>query len=304
MIDDIEIFVKVVDRKGFSAAAKLLRLPKSTVSRRISQLEDNLGVKLLNRTTRQLSLTPIGESYYEKCLGILERLEEANDLIKGLQMQPKGRLRLTAPHELSVFFLTDILMNFLKKYPEIVFEFDITNRMVDLVEEGFDLALRIGQMEDSSLVAVKIGAIRGGIYASPDFLKEHGSYLTPSELPENKCIQFRTTQVHNWVFSHAREETVTVKPQGRIQVNSMQYVCESAVSGLGIAAITKNVAAPFVRQGKLIEILRDYKLSFADIFAVYPARKFLSPNVRAFIDYVKPSLAKILNQDLEKGEET
>ncbi len=292
MLDDIEIFVKVVDQKGFSAAANLLRLPKSTVSRRVSQMENDLGVKLLNRTTRQLSLTPIGESYYEKCLVILERLEEANDLIKGLQVKPKGRLRLTAPHELSVFYLKDILMNFLKTYPEIVFEFDITNRMVDLVEEGFDLAIRIGQLEDSSLVALKLGTIRGGIYASPDFLKAHGPYQHPSELPRNECIQFRTTQVHTWIFSHDGAEKVEVKPQGRIQVNSMQYVCESAVSGLGIAAITKKVAAPYVHQGKLIEILKDYKLSFADVFAVYPARKFLSPNVRAFIDYVKPFLEK------------
>src|ERR1700722_2637305 len=171
-LDDIEIFVKVVENKSFSAAAKKLRLPKSTLSRRISQMEERLTVKLLQRTTRHLSLTPIGQAYYEKCIVVLERLEEAQDLIKGLQAAPKGRLRLTIPYELGLFFLKEIIAKFLKAYPEIMLELELTNRLVDLVEEGFDLALRIGHLADSSLMAVKLLELEGGIYTSPAFLKD------------------------------------------------------------------------------------------------------------------------------------
>lgn len=293
-IEDIAIFAKVIEHKNFSAAAKLLRLPKSTVSRRISLLEERLGVKLLSRTTRKLSVTPIGQVYYEKCTEILDRLDEANGIIKGLQTSPKGRLRVTIPHELGIFFLKDTITGFLKVYPEIILELEFTNRIIDLVEEGFDVGLRIGKLSDSSLTAVKVGTIRGGIYASPDFLEGYPLPRHPLELQPKDCVQFRTAQVYSWIFRHPQNGNFEIKPKGRLQVNSMQYICESAVAGLGIAAINRIIALPYVQQGNLIEMLQDYELSFADIFAVYPSRKFLSPNVRAFIDYVKPRLARLL----------
>lgn len=292
-LDDIEIFVKVVEHKSFSRAAHLLRMPKSTLSRRISQMEDHLGVKLLNRTTRCLSLTPIGQAYYEKCIVVIERLEEAQDLIKGLQAEPKGRLRLTIPYELGLFFLKEIFTAFLQDYPDIILELEFTNRMVDLVEEGFDLALRIGHLADSSLTAVKLMEIEGGIYVSPTFLKNRPLPQHPSELFLNECIQFHTTHTHVWKFHHEHEEVIEIQPTGRVQVNSMDYMCEAAMKGLGIALLNKIIAYPYVKQGKLIEILQEYKLSFPNIYAVYPSRKFLSPNVRTFIDYIKPRLQAI-----------
>lgn len=291
-LDDIEIFVKVIEQKSFSKASTLLRLPKSTVSRRISQMEERLGIKLLNRTTRQLSSTPIGQAYYEKCVTVVERLEEAENLIKGLQTAPKGRLRLTIPYELGILVKEDVT-DFLTHYPDINLELELTNRMVDVVEEGFDLALRIGHLADSSLTAVKLLEMQGGIYASPLFLKDHSLPQCPSELPLSECIQFYTTQTKVWQFHHEQEGIIEVKPGGRVQVNSMHYVCEAAVQGLGIAAINKVTALPYVQEGKLIEILKDYKLSFPSVFAVYPSRKFLSPNVRTFIDYIKPRLKNI-----------
>lgn len=293
-LEDIEIFVKIVDHNSFSAAAELLRLPKSTVSRRFSHMEENLGVKLLNRTTRQLSLTTIGEAYYGKCLAVMNQLEEANNLLKGLQTNPKGRLRLSIPTELGLFFLKDTITEFLKAYPEIELELELANRMVDLVEEGYDLALRIGSLPDSSLTAVKLGTMRGGIYASPDFLKNRVIPQSPSQLPLLDCIQFRTTQVHKWVFQGPNNEMIKINPQGRLQVNSMRYISDSAADGLGIGAINRSIAAPFVKEGKLVEILQEYKVTFANIFAVYPSRKFLSPNVRTFVDFIKPRIAKIL----------
>jgi len=296
-LDDIEIFVKVVGNKSFSKAARLLRMPKSTISRRISQMEEHLGVKLLNRTTRHLSPTPIGQAYYEKCLVVLERLEEAQNLIKGLQAEPKGRLRLTIPYELGLFFLKEIMTAFLQDYPDIILELELTNRMVDLVEEGFDLALRIGHLADSSLTAVKLIELEGGVYASPAFLKDRPLPQHPSDLQVNECIQFHTNHTHVWKFYHAQEGIIEILPTGRVQVNSMDYTCEATVNGLGIAALNKIVAYPYVKQGKLIEMLKDYKLSFPNIYAVYPSRKFLSPNVRTFIDYVKPRLENIRKQN-------
>lgn len=293
LLDDIEIFVRVVEHKSFSTAATLLRAPKSTVSRRISQMEDRLGVKLLNRTTRQLSLTPIGQSYYEKCTVILDRVMDAHNLIEGLQAAPKGRLRLTVPYELGLFFLKDIMIDFSKTYPEIRVELELTNRLIDIVEEGFDLAVRIGDLADSSLTAVKLLAMEGGIYANPSFFEKRVLPQHPSELPLNECLQFTTPSTKSWQFYHPQEGTVEIKPAGRIQANSMNYICEAAVNGLGIAVLNKVLAMAYVQEGKLIEILKDYKLSFPDIFAIYPSRKFLSPNVRAFIDYVRPRLGKI-----------
>lgn len=291
-LDDIEIFAKVVEQKGFSKASQLLRLPKSTISRRLTQLEDRLGVKLLNRTTRQLSLTPIGQAYYEKCIVVLERLDEAHDVIKGLQVAPKGRLRLTVPQELGLFYLKDILSDFLKAYPDIVLELELANRIVDLVEEGIDLAIRIGHLPDSSLMAVKLLDMQGGVYASPEFLQNNPLPLHPLEIQKDKCIQFRpTTQTKPWRFYHEREGQIDVLPAGPIQVNSMDYVCKFTVEGLGMAVINKMVAAPYAQAGQLIEILKEYKLTFPSIFAIYPSRKFLSPNVRTFIDYIKPRLS-------------
>ena len=293
LLDDIEIFIKVVEHKSFSMAGHVLRVPKSTISRRVSQMEENLGVKLLNRTTRRLSLTAIGQVYYEKCAGVLERLEEANSLIKGLQAEPKGRLRLTAPYELGLLFLKDAIIDFAKKYPDISLELELTNRMVDLIDEGFDLALRIGPLADSSLTAVNLLAMQGGIYASSSYWKDRPPPHRPSDLPLHDCIQFRTQHLKAWRFHHAQEGIIDVQPCGRLQLNSMDYICESAVNGLGIAALNKIVASPYVRDGKLVEVLKDYKLSFPAIFAVYPSRKYLSPNVRAFIDHVKPWLARM-----------
>lgn len=292
-LDDIELFVKVVENKSFSAAAQLVRIPKSTLSRRISLMEEHLGVKLLNRTTRTLSLTPIGQAYYEKCLVVLERLGEANDLIKGLQAEPKGRLRLTIPYELGIFFMKEMISDFLKAYPEIILDLELMNRCVDLVEEGFDLALRIGFLRDSSLIAIKLAKIQEGIYASPSFFQNNPLPEHPSALPLDKCIQFGAAHTNIWQFNHAQEGRIDVKPQGRVRVNSMDYVCSCAISGLGIASITKVVASPYVRKGKLIEVLKEYKLSSPSIYAIYPSRKFLSPNVRTFIDYIKPRFEHI-----------
>lgn len=292
-LDDIEIFIKVVECKSFSKASQLLRIPKSTMSRRISQMEERLGIKLLNRTTRQLSPTPIGKAYYDKCVIVLEHLTEAQDLIQGLQAEPKGRLRLTIPYELGLSLLKETITSFLQNYPQIILELELTNRTVDLVEEGFDIAIRVGHLPDSSLMAIKLAEMHGGIYASPAFLKDRPLPQHPSELILNECIQFRPGQTQIWKFYHVHEGVIEIKPMGRIQANSMIYVCESAVAGLGVGAINKLIALPYVQEGKLIELLKDYKLAFPSVFAVYPNRKFLSPNVRAFIDYIKPHLKNI-----------
>lgn len=294
LINNIEIFVKIAEHKSFSTAAELLRLPKSTVSRRIALMEESLEVKLINRTTRHLSLTAIGQAYYEKCLRVLEQLDDAHNVIRGSQAQPTGRLRITMPYELGLFFMPDAINGFLKAFPTISLEVELANRMVDIVEEGIDVALRIGQLSDSSLTQVKFGTMRAGIYASPDFLKNRTVPKHPSELPLEECLQFRPARVSSWVFHDKNNIMIEVIPRGRLIANSMKYICEAAVSALGIGAINTVVATPYVQRQKLIEILSDYKLSFVNIYAVYPSRKFLSPNVRVFIDYIKPRLEAML----------
>lgn len=293
-LDDIEIFAKVVQLKSFTRAAESLRLPKSTVSRRISTLEDHLRVKLLNRTTRQLSLTPVGEAYFEKCLEVLERLEDANALISGLQSVPRGRLRLTIPHEFGITYLQPLITSFMETYKEVVLELEFTNRIVDIIEEGFDLAIRIGGLEDSSLMATKLGTIKGGVYASPEFLKENFIPSHPFELPLDKCFQFKTGQTQSWIFQDDSLKILDIKPQGRIQANSMVFICEAALRGLGFASLNSALATPYVQEGRLIQVLDRYTLLYPDVHAVYPSRKYLSPPVRAFIDLARPFVAQLL----------
>lgn len=298
ILDDIEIYVKVIEQNSFSVASHLLRIPKSTVSRRIAMLEERLKVKLINRTTRQLSPTTIGQAYYEKCMAILSQVEEAEKFIKGLQTAPKGLLRISVPVELGQLILRQPISEFLKTYTDISLELDLTNRMVDLVEEGIDLALRIGPMTDSSLMAVKMGNMQGGIYVRPDYFQGRKIPQHPSELPLEECIKFHAVALKKWKFKGPNNKMIEVKPQGRLQVNSMSYMCESTVDGLGIGALNNLTAIPFVKQGKLIEILKDYKLSFADVSLVYPSRKYLSTNVRTFINFIKPRLGSILSQNI------
>lgn len=294
-LDDIEIFAKVVEVGSFSKAASILGLPKSTVSRRLASFEERLGVKLINRSTRHVSLTSIGHVYYEKCLSVLSQLEEANTIIKGLSAEPAGRLRISVPYELGLFVLPEIINDFLIAHPRVTLDVELANRMVDLIEEGVDVVLRIGQLADSSLAAVKIGTIQGGVFASPGYFDGRPLPRDPSQLPVEECIQFRTPQTKKWLLTDVDNNRFEISPKGRIVANSMQYISQCAVKGLGIAALNRMTALPFLRTQKLVEILPNYKLVLADLYAVYPSRKLLAPNVRAFLDFIKPRLAQILD---------
>ena len=227
----MRLFAQVAQTGSFTAAAKVLDLPKQTVSRRFAQLEEALGVQLAHRTTRQLKLTSAGERYAQKCTQLLELADEANREISNAAKSPKGQLHLTADPTYGEAFLSELLSEYLRTYPEVSLELHLTNRHVNLIEEGFDAAFRIGRLSDSSLIARKLGPAKLSYLASPEYLSARGHPDTPRALSEHDCIEFAPARGESrWPF-WGPEGQFTVTVSGRIRLNSLRLARERALEG-------------------------------------------------------------------------
>lgn len=279
-------FIQVVDSKGFSAAARDMGRSKALVSKYVSELEDELGVRLLNRTTRQVSLTEVGEAYYKEASEILQRIDDLQTSVQTSHQEIRGRLRVSAPRSMGDTLLNAAMMEFLLQHPDVVLDLRLEDRFVDLVEEGFDVAVRVTQLEDSSLIARKIAPFRTVVCASPQLLQECGVPITPADLASRPCIidtNYRLKQ--NWAFqAHGERQVVTVK--GPLEVNSAAAVCEAALLGLGIIRMPLFFVSKFIDDGRLVVVLRDYEEPMRGIYAVYPHRRHLTAKVRAFVDFL------------------
>ncbi|TNE89784.1 MAG: LysR family transcriptional regulator [Deltaproteobacteria bacterium] len=274
-LDSMRSFVRVVDTGGFSSAARELGLPKSTVSRQVSRLEDRLGVRLLNRTTRSLSLTDVGRAYYERSRRIVEDVDEAELAVTRLSDHPTGLLRVTAPLTFGQDFLGDPIASFLAANPDVDVEVDLSDRVVDLVDDGYDCAVRVGKLADSSMVARKLGPANIGLYASPAFLERHG---TPSD--EKDLRQLEVFQ-----YSFSRSANATGVSTSRLRSNNGEVLREAAVAGLGVAQLPGFMAAPSVQKGELVPILPSLT-STGGVYVLYPHNRHLSAKVRAFVDHL------------------
>lgn len=281
-LNEIAIFVKVVDAGSFTGAAKALNLPKSTVSRKITQLEEHLGVRLLQRTTRTLSLTDTGSAYYNQCARIIADVREANVAVTQMQSSPTGLLRITAPVLFGSRVLSEVVAEFLLEHPQIQLDMVLTDQPLDLIQDGIDVAFRVGALADSSLIARTLGEVSGILCASPAYLAQHGTPKHPNELKQHQVLSYAAQA--EWEFSGAENISVSMRP--RIHVNDFESLKKFVLKGFGIASIPAIVCAEEIRSGELQPLLCDWPFNAFPIHALYPSNRHLSVKVRSFVDFV------------------
>ncbi|MGI9590366.1 MAG: LysR family transcriptional regulator [Myxococcota bacterium] len=289
-VNDMLIFAQVAESAGFSAAARALGMPKSTISRRVAELEEALGVRLLQRTTRTLSLTDVGAAYAERCRALRAEVEEANLAVTSAGETPRGRLRVTAPIEIGRRYLAPVVAEFAVRYPEVEVEFELSDVARDLVAEGWDVAIRVGKLEDSSLIARRLGPTQQFVCAAPAYLEARGEPAHPGELRDHDTIVM-TSGIGGipWRFQ-AEDGPVTVEVEPRLVANDFQAVCELTLAGLGLARLPSWVAREYLESGRLRRVLPDHVPSEVSVFLVYPSRRNLSAKLRRFLELLDERL--------------
>jgi DNA-binding transcriptional LysR family regulator len=285
-VNDVLIFARVAQAGSFSRAAQQLKMPVSTVSRRVSQLEEALGVPLLIRTTRSLKITEIGKAYLEHGRAIAVELERAQTLATNLQSIPQGTLRITASTDFGNQLLGPILCDFLESHPRINADVVLTERVIDLIEEGFDIAIRIGELDDSTLMARKLGDLGSALVASPAFLRKHGTPKRLADLARLECILFTgEDESGRWTLS-GQGGIESPKTTSRLKTNNIQLALDLALEGKGIALIPSFLCGAHVDAGRLQQVLKSWTHVAGPVHAVYPGQRFQLPKVRAFIDHL------------------
>lgn len=299
-LNEMAIFVHVVDAGSFTGAARNLGLPKSTVSRKITQLEERLGVRLIQRTTRSLRLTDTGTAYYNHCSRILSEIEEANIAVTQMQSTPTGTLRITAPVLFGSTVLSSLVAEFMDRHPQVNVDMVLSDQKLDLVQEGIDVAFRIGQLEDSSLIGRHLGDARALLCASPDYLRQHGSPSHPDQLRDHRLLT--ASQFMQWHLTNEHGEDCTVQVRPQLQVNDFASLYTLALSGAGITPLPTLIAASAIRAGNLVPVLCDWPFEASPIHALYPSNRHLSAKVRSFVDYVIDSVRPNPPWEVDLGE--
>ena len=285
--ENLQAFIAVVEAGSFTAAAERLDLAKSAVSRRVSGLEERLGVQLLQRTTRTLNLTETGQSFYERGARILADLDEAESAIQEAHGELRGTLRVALPLSFGVRHMCKPIAAFTKRHPKIHFDIDLNDRRIDLIEEGIDLAIRIGHLEDSSLIARKLFEVNTVVCASPHYLHLHGTPQEPAELREHDCLVYSNlSDPGNWAWSDRTGKRHAVEVRTVMRASSGDFLTNAAAHGLGIVIQPTFLAAEAIRRGNLVPILEEYTWPTSPAHAVYPPTRHLSHRVRAFIDFL------------------
>lgn len=295
----MEAFVRVAECKSFSEAARRLRSSKSLISRQVAALEAELGVRLFHRTTRSLSLTEEGRSYHAQVTRILNDIEEANQSVSRAQAAPRGRLKLSAPMSFGILHLAPALPDFLARYPEVALDLNLNDRYVDVVDEGFDLAIRIGRLADSSLVARKLATLRMILCASQDYLLTHGTPGIPEDLRRHQCLCYSTNSLApEWRFAAPDGSPLAVQIDGRLHANNGDALRIAALRGQGIVYLPSFIVGGDLQAGTLVSLLPDYIPADSGIYAVYPHSRHLSAKVRAFIDFLAERFGPLPHWDL------
>lgn len=283
----LTVFQRVAETENFSRAAEGLGMSKSVVSKQVSALEESLGVKLLYRTTRRVSLTDAGRAYLERTRRVLEELEEADNAVSALSAEIKGRLKINAPLTFGIQHLGPALCDFLNAHPKLALDVDLADRFVDVVEEGYDLVIRIGALADSSLIARKLADSRMILSAAPGYLARHGTPQTPDDLTRHAGLHYRhERQARGWPLKSATGEETVVQVPGSFAANNGDLLLRAAVGGLGIARLPTFIVAEAMAAGALTPVLPGWAPPTAGIWAVYPPNRHLSAKVRALIDHL------------------
>lgn len=280
-------FARVAETGSFSEAARRLRSSKSVVSRQIAALESELGVRLLHRSTRALTLTEAGRSYFDQLVRILADIDEANLSVSHLQAAPRGRLRVNAPMSFGIRHLAPAIPDFLARCPEVEIDLTLNDRFVDLVDEGFDMAVRIGQLIESSLVARRLAPLRRVVCASPAYLAARGIPTTPDDVAGHECLCYSNMSAGNeWKFVDRDGRPWPVEIKGRLRINNGDAIRVAALNGLGLACLPSFIVGEDLRAGTLVPVLTEATHQEGAVFAVYPHARLLSPKVRVFIDFL------------------
>lgn len=286
----MEVFVAVVDLGSFTAAADLFKITPAMVSKHVTTLEKRLGSTLVARTTRRQKLTEIGQKYYENCKQILGQIADAEAGAEAMGSQPKGRLRVSASIWLGSLTLAPLICDYLQHFPEVNIELSLTDRYVDIVDEGFDVAIRIGELKDSSLIARKLSIFEVAICASPDYLAKAGKPKTPEDLLQHQCLGFT-----NWLNSGGwklmqKQLGSKVGQVPRFESNNGQALSTAAVKGIGIIMMPKELLKPDIEAGRLVELMKEYVPPARPINAVYPRERQRAQKLTSFVDFLVDTL--------------
>jgi len=280
-------FIDVVEAEGFSAAARKIGRSKALLSKYVRELEDELGALLLNRTTRQLSLTEVGHTYYKRATEIVREIDSLADTVRDSSGDVRGRIKLTAPRTFSDAPIGQSLIDFTKAHPDVGLEIHLDDRFVDLVEEGFDLAIRITRLEDSSLIARQLSPFSICICGSPELLARTGKPEQPQDLSDMPClIDTNGRWLSSWPFMRKNGEMFSVPVTGPMEVNSPLTTRAAAIAGLGFAPLPDFIARSAIESGELVSVLDEWTPRGGGIYAVYPHRRYLPVRIRVFVDFL------------------
>ncbi len=280
-------FISVVDTGSFNQAAELLNASTAAVSRRVSGLETALDVRLLNRTTRRLELTEAGQQFYQDVVNIFQSLDEAQERIQSRSQNLKGNLRISAPLSFGITSLNPIITGFMKLHPELKIHLQLEDHRTDFVAEGIDVGIRVGRLEDSSLVAIPITKISSKVYAAPNYLAKHGLPNAPEDLIRHNCLRYSLISPKlGWIFQENGVER-SIEVGGTLTCNNGNALKEAAVAGIGIVQSPTFIIGDAVEKGQLIEILSQYQAESFGLYAIKLSRKFTSAKVNAFVDFLK-----------------
>ena len=283
----ISVFAKVVEQGSFARAAARLELSTSAVSRHVAELEAHLDARLLNRTTRRLSLTESGAAFYERCVQLLADLEEAEETVTSATVVPRGTLKLTCSITFGVRHLAPAIAAFAARHPQLRFDVELSDRAVDIVDEGFDLAVRIGEIGSQSLIGRRIGTSQLICCAAPAYLREHGTPMVPADLVQHTCLSYEYSPSRNvWRFRDGDGRQQDIRITGTVHANNGEMLTALATTGVGICHEPDFIVAPELRSGALVPLLRGYSVPSIPIHVVYPSRRHLSAKVRTFVDFL------------------
>jgi DNA-binding transcriptional LysR family regulator len=285
------VFAKVVESSSFAAAARHFAMSPAMVSKHIHTLEERLGVRLLNRTTRRVSATEVGQNYYERCLRILYELEDAERAAGDLEAAPRGLLRVTSSVSFGAHQLAPAIADYLVAYPNVSIDLSLHDNYVDLLEERIDLAIRLGQLSDSSLIAKKLYAVEMVLCASPGYLAANGTPQTPRDLSKHNCLIYTYAAPRMWTFTDPDGKAEVIRVSGRLSANSGDPLLELALKDTGILLSPDYLVADGLSAGRLIRLLPDYKTQETPVYAVYPHSHFLPAKTRTFIDFLAARFA-------------
>lgn len=291
----ISVFARVVETNGFTAAARSLGLSKAAVSKQVARLEDRLGVRLLNRSTRRLGLTEAGRDFYERAQRILIEIDEAEQAASSRQVNPRGVLRVNAPVTYGISHLVPVLPDFMRRYPEIRVDLVLNDRFVDLIEEGFDVAIRVGlgALPDSTLVARRLAVANHTVCAAPNYLAARGTPHHPAELAQHDCLLYSYLSTgEEWRFLDAAGRPLGIRVSGPMRANNGDALRHAARAGLGIVYSPAFLMADDIAAGRLVAVLTDWRTPEAAVHAIYPPGRPLGAKLRVFVDYLAETLGQ------------